>query len=38
MFAVNPSGGKPNQMSHLEGRVRNVDDVVELTRLPPFPK
>src|ERR1700733_7743977 len=28
LFAVNPYGGKPDHRSHLEGRVRNVDEVV----------
>lgn len=27
VFAVNPYGGKADQKSHLEGRVRNVDDI-----------
>jgi hypothetical protein len=28
VFPVNPYGGKPDQRSHLEGRVRNVDELV----------
>ena len=28
VFAVNPYGRKPDQKSHLEGRVSNVDEVV----------
>jgi hypothetical protein len=28
IFPMNPYRGKPNQKSHLEGRVRNVDELV----------
>ena len=28
LFAINPYGGKPNRRSHLEGRVRNVTELV----------
>lgn len=31
VFAVNPYGGKADQRSHLEGRVRNVDEIVSRT-------
>ena len=30
VFAVNPYGGKPDQKSHLENRVRNVTELVSL--------
>lgn len=30
VFAVNPYGGKPDHRSHLEGRVRNVAELVRL--------
>lgn len=32
IFAVNPYGGKADHRSHLEGRVRNVDEIVSLLR------
>lgn len=32
VFATNPYGGKPDELSHLEGRVKNVDEIV---RCPP---
>ena len=28
VFAVNPYGGKPDNKSHLEGRVQNVSELV----------
>ena len=30
VFAVNPYGGKPDQRSHLEGRVVNVSELVSM--------
>lgn len=32
-YAINPYGGKPDELSHLDGRVRNPDSLVRL-RLP----
>ncbi|KAF7965463.1 hypothetical protein HWV62_43313 [Athelia sp. TMB] len=36
VFAVNPYGGKADQKSHLEGRVRNVDDIPLSTQVAPI--
>lgn len=33
VFATNPYGGKPDEASHMEGRVRNVNEIVNILSL-----